>query len=651
MRAPDELVRDLAQYKGKTVRLDQASAADALTRQVAGSGGKPVRGPDPIALMKAVKNHAEIVGSRAAHQRDGVAMARFLAWLEREAPSGNVTEIDAVEALESFRRDTGLLKDISFPTIAGSGPNGAIVHYRVTRASNRTLGKNELFLIDSGAQYEDGTTDITRTVVIGTPSDEMRDRFTRVLKGHIAIATAVFPENTSGAQLDPLARTALWQAGLDFDHGTGHGVGSYLSVHEGPARISKLGTVALKRGMILSNEPGYYKTAAYGIRIENLLLVIAAPEPAGAEKPLNAFETLTLAPIDRRLIDTRMLTAKERNWVDSYHAHVQEVLGPLLDAPTRAWLDAATRPLGNRLMDARTSTSPPQSKQATPWRLLALLMAMTAIGPATLNILVPALPGLVTRLASDTGTVQLTLSLYLLSLAAAQLLLGPLSDRFGRRPVVLAGLTLSVVASLAAIAASSIGALIGARVVQAVGASTGIVIGRAIIRDLYERERAAAMIGLVTTAMVIAPMISPLIGGILDTAFGWEAIFLFIAAFSGVVLLWAVLVLPETRPASVAQDARHADRAMARAHRQRQVPWLRAVRRARLGAVLHVSRRRPARGGDADGAHLGRIRRLVRDHLARLYERQLHRLAAVAALRRRRHDHGRHRVRTRPAPA
>ena len=347
VRAPAELERDLAQLKDKTVRLDQASAADALTRLIAGSGGKPVRGPDPIALMKAVKNHAEIAGSRAAHKRDGVAAARFLAWLEREAPTGIVTEIDAVEALESFRRDTGLLKDISFPTIAGSGPNGAIVHYRVTRATNRTLGMNELFLVDSGAQYEDGTTDITRTVALGTPSEEMRDRFTRVLKGHIAIATAVFPENTTGAQLDPLARTALWQAGLDFDHGTGHGVGSYLSVHEGPARISKLGTVALRRGMILSNEPGYYKTAAYGIRIENLLLVIAAPEPAGAEKPVNAFETLTLAPIDRRLIETRMLTSKERNWVDGYHARVQETIGPLLDQATRSWLEAATRPLGN----------------------------------------------------------------------------------------------------------------------------------------------------------------------------------------------------------------------------------------------------------------------------------------------------------------
>ena len=347
VRAPGELNDDIAQLKGKTVRLDSASAADALTRLVSASGGKPQRGSDPITLMKAVKNHTEIAGTRAAHKRDGAAMARFLAWLAREAPTGKVTEIDAVAALESFRRDTGLLKDISFATIAGSGPNGAIVHYRVTRASNRALKPNELFLVDSGAQYEDGTTDITRTVAIGAPSEEMRDRFTRVLKGHIAIATAIFPENTSGAQLDPLARTALWQAGLDFDHGTGHGVGSYLSVHEGPARISKLGTVALRRGMILSNEPGYYKTAEYGIRIENLVLVIAAPEPAGAEKPLNAFETLSLAPIDHTLIDTRMLTAKERHWVDSYHARVQEVIGPLLDTATLTWLDAATRPLNH----------------------------------------------------------------------------------------------------------------------------------------------------------------------------------------------------------------------------------------------------------------------------------------------------------------
>jgi len=216
----------------------------------------------------------------------------------------------------------------------------------VTKTSNRRIAKNQLLLVDSGAQYEDGTTDITRTVIVGEASDEMRDRFTRVLKGHIAIATAVFPENTSGAQLDPLARTALWQAGLDFDHGTGHGVGSYLSVHEGPARISKLGHVALRRGMILSNEPGYYKTAAYGIRIENLVLVIAAPELVGAEKPLNAFETLTLAPIDRRLIDSGMLTSKERTWLDSYHARVHEVIGTLVDPPTRKWLEQATQPIG-----------------------------------------------------------------------------------------------------------------------------------------------------------------------------------------------------------------------------------------------------------------------------------------------------------------
>jgi Xaa-Pro aminopeptidase len=280
---------------------------------------------------------------KAAHVRDGVAMARFLAWLDREAPTGKLTEIGAVEALESFRRDTGKLKDISFPTISGSGPNAAIVHYRVTKASNRTIGMNELFLVDSGAQYEDGTTDITRTVAVGTPSDEMRDRFTRVLKGHIAIATAMFPEGTSGAQLDSLARFSLWQAGLDFDHGTGHGVGSYLSVHEGPARISKLGNVALKPGMILSNEPGYYKTGAYGIRTENLVLVGRAPAPEGAEKPLNRFETLTLAPVDRRLIVVEALTAQERAWVNNYHARVREVLGPLVDAETKAWLDQATK--------------------------------------------------------------------------------------------------------------------------------------------------------------------------------------------------------------------------------------------------------------------------------------------------------------------
>ena len=231
-----------------------------------------------------------------------MALTRFLAWIDREAPKGGLTEIDTVEALETFRRDTGALKDVSFPTIAGTGPNGAIVHYRVSRKSNRRISPGDLLLIDSGAQYEDGTTDVTRTIAIGEPTAEMRDRFTRVLRGHIAIARAVFPDGTTGAQIDTLARQFLWQAGIDFDHGTGHGVGSYLSVHEGPARISKLGTTPLKRGMILSNEPGYYKTDGFGIRIENLELVVAA-DIAGAERPINAFETLTLAPIDRRLID------------------------------------------------------------------------------------------------------------------------------------------------------------------------------------------------------------------------------------------------------------------------------------------------------------------------------------------------------------
>jgi Xaa-Pro aminopeptidase len=348
LREPSDFVPALAALgqNKRTVRLDQATAADALARLIASHGGTAARGADPIALMKAVKNAVEIAGARAAHVRDGAAVARFLAWLDREAPHGKLTEIDAVAALESFRRDTGLLKDVSFPTIAGAGPDGAIVHYRVTTKTNRPIATGELFLVDSGAQYQDGTTDITRTVAIGTPTEEMRDRFTRVLKGHIAIARAVFPDGTTGAQLDSFARQYLWSEGLDFDHGTGHGVGSYLSVHEGPARISKLGAASLKRGMILSNEPGYYKAGAYGIRIENLVLVIEAAAVPGAEKPLNAFETLTLAPIDRRLIIPEMLTPEETAWLDRYHTRVAQTLSPLLDAETRIWLEAATRPLG-----------------------------------------------------------------------------------------------------------------------------------------------------------------------------------------------------------------------------------------------------------------------------------------------------------------
>ena len=336
-------LRELAQ-QGASIALDSATAADALSRLIAAAGGKPVRGSDPVSLLKAVKNATEIAGTMTAHRRDAVALARFLAWIDREAPSGALTEIDAVEALETFRRETGALKDVSFPTIAGTGPNGAIVHYRVTRKTNRRIAPGDLLLIDSGAQYEDGTTDVTRTIAIGMPTAEMRDRFTRVLRGHIAIARAVFPDGTTGAQIDSLARQFLWQAGIDFDHGTGHGVGSYLSVHEGPARISKLGTTPLRRGMILSNEPGYYKTDGFGIRIENLELVVGA-DIAGAEKPVNAFETLTLAPIDRQADRPEHAECRRAAWLNDYHARVRREVRPSLDEATQAWLDTATAPL------------------------------------------------------------------------------------------------------------------------------------------------------------------------------------------------------------------------------------------------------------------------------------------------------------------
>jgi Xaa-Pro aminopeptidase len=343
---PDALAPKLTALArgGASIALDSATAADALSRLISAAGGKPVRGSDPVSLLKAAKNPTEIAGTRTAHRRDAVALTRFLAWLDREAPSGALTEIDAVEALETFRRDTGALRDVSFPTISGAGPNGAIVHYRVTRKSNRRIAPGDLLLIDSGAQYEDGTTDVTRTIAIGPPTPEMCDRFTRVLRGHIAIARALFPDGTTGAQLDTLARQFLWQVGADFEHGTGHGVGSYLSVHEGPARISRLGTTPLKRGMILSNEPGYYKTDAFGIRIENLELVVAA-DIAGAEKPMNGFETLTLAPIDRRLVDLNMLSGDELSWLNDYHARVRHEVRPHVDEATKLWLDAATAPL------------------------------------------------------------------------------------------------------------------------------------------------------------------------------------------------------------------------------------------------------------------------------------------------------------------
>ena len=290
--------------------------------------------------MKAVKNAVELDGARAAHLRDGVASTKFLAWFDAEAPKGRLTEISAALALENFRRATGALKDLSFPTISAFGAHAALPHYRVTEASDAKIGKG-VYLVDSGAQYLDGTTDVTRTVAVGAPSKAFVDAYTRVLKGHIAIARAVFPRGTIGAQLDGLARLSLWRAGLDFDHGVGHGVGSYLSVHEGPQRIAKTGAVALEPGMILSNEPGYYREGAFGIRIENLVAV--QPRAiAGAERDMLGFETLTLAPIDIRPVDASLLDAEEKAWLNAFHARVRKTLSPLLSAPERAWLKQAT---------------------------------------------------------------------------------------------------------------------------------------------------------------------------------------------------------------------------------------------------------------------------------------------------------------------
>jgi Xaa-Pro aminopeptidase len=339
---PEMLADQLTALKtaNARVRLDPGSAAWWLQRKLGGKG-KVALGVDPCIGPKARKNAAEISGTRDAHIRDGAAMVRYLAWLDAQAP-GTIDEIQAVKKLEACRQDTGKLRDISFDTISGSGPNGAIVHYRVTEATNRKLGAGELFLIDSGGQYQDGTTDITRTVAIGQPSDEMRQRYTLVLKGHIAIGTARFPKGTRGIDLDPLARKALWDHGLDFSHGTGHGVGSYLSVHEGPQSISKRGMAMIEPGMIISNEPGYYKTGAYGIRIENLVLVEAASRVAGGEQEMMSFETITLAPYDRRLIALDLLTPRERTWIDTYHARVAKVLCPLVGQAEREWLAAAT---------------------------------------------------------------------------------------------------------------------------------------------------------------------------------------------------------------------------------------------------------------------------------------------------------------------
>lgn len=336
----------LGKFRGKLVAVDPERAVAAIFEALEKAGARVWAVRDPTILPKAVKNDAEIAGHQAAQLRDGAAISRFLKWIEEEAPKGEIDELSASDKLEGLRRENAELRDLSFDTISGAGPNGAIVHYRSSEKTNRKLEPGSLYLVDSGGQYVDGTTDITRTVPIGEPTDEMRDRFTRVLKGHIAVATALFPKGTRGSQLDSFARRPLWEAGVDYAHGTGHGVGSFLSVHEGPQRISPVGSAQsggdepLRAGMILSNEPGYYKTGEYGIRIENLVLVVEK-QVDGAEKEMLGFETLTSAPIDRRLIVKEMLTSDELAWLNAYHAKVIARIGPTLKGADRDWLEQA----------------------------------------------------------------------------------------------------------------------------------------------------------------------------------------------------------------------------------------------------------------------------------------------------------------------
>jgi Xaa-Pro aminopeptidase len=331
---------------GARVRLDPDTAPIKFAQALKAEGAQIVPGQDPCVLPKAIKNATEIAGARAAHLRDGVAMVRFLAWLDEVTVTGKIDEIAAAMKLEDCRRESGQLKDISFDTISASGPNGAIVHYRPTTKSKRLLEAGSLYLIDSGAQYRESTTDVTRTIAIGTPTAEMRRHYGLVLKAHIAIAAARFPKGTRGQDLDPYARRPLWEAGLDFDHGTGHGVGSYLSVHEGPQRRSRLGTVALEPGMILSNEPGYYREGHYGIRLENLVLVTPLEKIQGGTREMMGFETLTLVPFDRRLIDPKQLLPFERDWLNAYHARVRREIEPVLLSDDRAWLRHATASIG-----------------------------------------------------------------------------------------------------------------------------------------------------------------------------------------------------------------------------------------------------------------------------------------------------------------
>lgn len=344
----EEALQTRAQNK-QSILLDPALAAEQLRLIVDAAGGTIIEGKDPARLPRAIKNEAELAGSRAAHERDGVAMVNFLSWLDAQQP-GTIDEITAAKKLEECRTKAGIdfqmpLEDLSFDTISGAGPNGAIIHYRVNTQTNRVLNDGELYLVDSGAQFRDGTTDITRTIAVGTILPETRRAFTLVLKGMIAISTARFPQGTRGQDIDVLARIALWKHGLDYGHGTGHGVGSYLSVHEGPQNISKRGVQELLPGMILSNEPGYYKPGSFGIRIENLIVVQEAEIPQGGDLLVMSFETLTFCPIDRRLIDKSLLTEEELNWLNDYHLSVREKLSEHLDEAALKWLQAATEPL------------------------------------------------------------------------------------------------------------------------------------------------------------------------------------------------------------------------------------------------------------------------------------------------------------------
>ncbi len=328
------------------VRVDPATAPLAVQHELQEAGVETAKGDDPCRLPKARKTEAELTGIREAHARDGAAMVEFLAWLDAEAPKGKLTEIAVVSALEGFRRATNMLHDLSFDTICGAGPNGAIMHYRVTEDTNRPVRANELLLIDSGAQYVDGTTDITRTIAIGDPGDDARAAYTRVLQGLIAVSRVRFPRGLAGRDLDGLARYNLWLAGQDYDHGTGHGVGAFLSVHEGPQRLSRLGEVPLEAGMILSNEPGYYREGAFGIRLENLIVVQDAPTlPGGDARQQYSFETLAFVPFDRRLIHADWLSSGERAWLDAYHATTRDLALPRVSDTAKDWLEAACAPL------------------------------------------------------------------------------------------------------------------------------------------------------------------------------------------------------------------------------------------------------------------------------------------------------------------